>query len=278
MMINTGIYGSDAIILDLEDSVAPDKKDEARLLIRNALCQVNFYSAEHMVRINQLPAGLTDLEYIVPFNVHTVLVPKCETVEQIQRVDNKIQQILGNEKTVFLIPIIESALGVENAFQIALASPNVVALAIGLEDYTADIGSQRTIEGKESVFARSRVVNAARAAGVQPIDSVFSNFENSEIVTEAAQNSKALGFVGMGCIHPIQVEPVNSGFSPSKKEIKKAQQIVLSFEKAQKEGKAAVAIGSKMIDPPVVKRALNTVKDALVFGLIKKNWREHYES
>lgn len=277
MMINAGIYGSDAIILDLEDSVALEKKDDARLLIRNALCQVNFYSAERMVRINQLPAGLIDLEYIIPFNVHTVLIPKCETATHVQQVDKKIKQILGNEKSVWLMPIIESALGVENAYEIAAASPNVVALAIGLEDYTADIGAQRTTEGKESFFAQSRVVNAARAAGIQPIDSVFSNFENSEIVLEAAQNSKALGFVGMGCIHPIQVAPVNRGFSPSEKEVKKAQQIVLAFEKAQKEGKAAVAIGSKMIDPPVVKRALNTVKDALVFGLIEKKWRKHYE-
>lgn len=276
MMINAGIYGSDAIILDLEDSVAPEKKYDARLLIRNALCRVNFYSAERMVRINQLPAGLIDLEYIIPFNVHTVLIPKCETAKQILQVDEKIQQISGNEKGVFLMPIIESALGVENAYQIASASPNIVALAIGLEDYTADIGAPRTTEGKESFFARSRIVNAARAAGIQPIDSVFSNFENSKVVLEAARSSKALGFAGMGCIHPIQVESVNCGFSPTEKEIEKAQEIVLAFEKAQKEGKAAVAIGSKMIDPPVVKRALNTVKDGLVFGLIKKEWREHY--
>ena len=158
MMINAGIYGSDAIILDLEDSVAPEKKYDARLLIRNALCRVNFYSAERMVRINQLPAGLIDLEYIIPFNVHTVLIPKCETAKQIQRIDEKIQQILGNENGVFLMPIIESALGVENAYQIASASPNIVALAIGLEDYTADIGAPRTTEGKESFFARSRIV------------------------------------------------------------------------------------------------------------------------
>lgn len=277
MMINAGIYGADAIILDLEDSVAPGKKDEARILVRNALCAVDFKNTERMVRINQLPLGLVDLEAIVPFNVHTVLVPKCETAEQINQVDDKIQQILGREKGVFLMPIIESALGVENAFQIAGASPNVVALAIGLEDYTADIGAQRTAEAKESFFARSRVVNAACAAGVQPIDSVFSDFENSKIVFEAASRSKSLGFVGMGCIHPVQVDAVNRGFSPSENEIEKAQQIVLAFEKAQKQGNAAVAIGSKMIDPPVVKRALNLVKDALAFGLITKNWRDNYE-
>ncbi len=277
MVINAGIYGSDAVILDLEDSVAPDKKEEARILVRNALCSVDFKGAERMVRINQLPAGLTDLEYIVPFNVHTVLIPKCESPEQVTQVDKRIQLILGEENGVFLMPIIESALGVENAFEIAGSSENIVALAIGLEDYTADIGVQRTSEGNESFYARSRIVNAARAAGVQPIDSVFSDFENVEVVLEVARASKAMGFAGMGCIHPIQVEPVNRGFSPSEKEINKAQKIVLAFEKAQKDGKAVVAVGSKMVDPPVVKRALNTVREAIVFGLIEKEWRSSDE-
>ncbi len=273
MMINAGIYGSDAIILDMEDSVSPGQKEEARILVRNALCRVDFKGAERMVRINQLPAGLADLEYIVPYNVHTVLIPKCEIPEQVIQVDEKIRQISGNKNSVFLMPIIESAKGVENAFAIAASSANVVALAIGLEDYTADLGVERTLLGNESFYARSRIVNAARAAGIQPIDSVFSDFENGEVVLDAAQNSKAMGFAGMGCIHPIQIEWVNRGFLPSEKEIGKAQKIVLAFEKAQKEGRSVVAIGSKMVDPPVVKRALNTVNDALTFRLIEKEWR-----
>lgn len=277
MMINAGIYGSDAIILDLEDSVSPEKKEEARILVRNALCQVDFKGVERMVRINQIPAGLTDLEYIVPFNVQTLLIPKCESAEQVIQVDEKIKQLGANKNNVFLMPIIESALGVENAFKIATASKNIVALAIGLEDYTADLGVQRTTQATESFYARSRIVNAARAAGIQPIDSVFSNFENSDIILNAARSSKTMGFAGMGCIHPVQVEWVNQGFSPSKKEIDKAKKIVLAFERAQKEGKTVVAIGSKMVDPPVVKRALNTVNEALTFGLIKKDWRNSDE-
>ena len=278
MMINVGIYGSDAVILDLEDSVSPEKKEEARILVRNALCQIDFKGAERMVRINQLPAGLTDLEYIVPYNAHTVLIPKCELPEQVIQVGEKIQQISAGNDSVYLMPIIESALGVENAYQIATASPSIVALAIGLEDYTADLGVQRTTQAPESFYARSRIVNAACAAGIQPIDSVFSDFENGEKVLNAAHESKAMGFAGMGCIHPVQVEWVNRGFSPSEKEIEKAQKIVLAFEKAQKEGRAVVAIGSKMVDPPVVKRALKTVTDALVFGLIEKEWRSLYEN
>lgn len=147
-MINAGIHKPDGIILDLEDSVALAKKDEARLLVRNALRQVNFYGVERMVRINQIPKGLDDLDYVVPHNVNGVLVPKCETADQIQQVEERITKI-SQEKNidypVYLMPIIESALGVVNAYQIASASENVVVLGIGLEDYTADLGTQHTI-------------------------------------------------------------------------------------------------------------------------------------
>ena len=250
MMINAGIYGSDAVILDLEDAVLPEKKQEARLLVRNALCQVNFYGAERMVRINQVPEGLKDLEYIVPFGVNTIVIPKCESPDDILFVEQHIRKLSGQYDTVHLIPIIESALGVENAFEIAISSGNVVALAIGLEDYTSDIGALRTEQGNESFFARSRIVNAARAAGIQPLDSVVSNFEDLDALAAAAQSSKALGFEGMGCIHPGQIQTVNKGFSPSEREIEKAKKIVFSFHQAEKEGRGVVAVDSGMVDAP----------------------------
>ena len=146
MMFNAGIHKPDGIILDLEDSVAPQKKAEAQLLVRNALCQVNFYGAESMVRINQVPAGLDDLSYVVPYNVHLILVPKCESADQISLVEKeigRISRLCGRNEPVFLMPIIESALGVENAFEIATPR-TIVAMAIGLEDYTADLGTRRT--------------------------------------------------------------------------------------------------------------------------------------
>jgi citrate lyase subunit beta / citryl-CoA lyase len=176
IMINAGLHEPDGVILDLEDSVAPDKKHEARFLIRNALRQVDFYGAERMVRINQIPEGLDDLDYIIPSNVNLVLVPKCEGAEQIHLVNERIEKIKqqnGINNPVWLMPIIESALGVIKAYEIAIAADNVVALAVGLEDYTADLGTRRTNEGTESFYARSAVVNAARAAKIQPIDSVF---------------------------------------------------------------------------------------------------------
>ncbi len=278
LMINAGIYGSHGIILDLEDSVAPEKKFEARFLVRNALRSVDFYGAERMVRINQLPAGLEDLRYCVPHQVNLILIPKCEDAAQVIQTDAKISEILGRKNnTIHLMPIIESAAGVMNAFPIARASDNVVALAIGLEDYTADIGTQRTPEGKETFFARSMVVNAARAAGIQPIDSVFSDIDDRDALARNVLESKALGFAGMGCIHPRQVPVIHENFLPGQAETDKAKRIVLAFEKAEKEGTGVVTLESKMIDLPVVKRALKTIEKAVSAGRIPNNWREDYE-
>jgi citrate lyase subunit beta/citryl-CoA lyase len=262
MMLNAGLHKPDGIILDLEDSVAPDKKDEARLLVRNALRQVDFYGAERMVRINQLPRGLDDLEVIVPHHPHLILLPKCEHASQLRQVDDRIQDLLkthGQEREIFLMPIIESCLGVENAFEIATASTHVVAMAIGLEDLTADMGVKRSGDGKESLYARTRLVNACKAAGIQPIDSVFSDVSDMEGLKRNVEQSRALGFEGMGCIHPRQVPVIQDAFVPGEEEIEKARQIVEAFKKAEAEGSGVVALGSKMIDPPVVKRAQKTL-------------------
>jgi citrate lyase subunit beta/citryl-CoA lyase len=276
-MLNAGIHKPDGVILDLEDSVAPDKKAEARLVVRNALRGISFYGAERMVRINQLPTGLEDLEYIVPHHVNLVLLPKCETAEQVMAVDEKISEILaraGLDFPVYIMPIIESALGVVNAYQIATASDRVSSLAIGLEDYTADLGAQRTREGRESFYARNQLVNAAKAAGIQAIDSVFSDVADMDALREVVLESKSLGFDGMGCIHPRQIKVIHEAFAPSEGEIDKAKRIVLAFDEASEKGLGVVSLGSKMIDPPVVKRAQNTITLALEAGLIPENWKE----
>jgi citrate lyase subunit beta/citryl-CoA lyase len=171
------------------------------------------------------------------------------------------------------MPIIESALGVIKLYDIASASKNNCALAVGLEDYTADIGTQRTEEGRESFFARSMVVNAARAAGIQPIDTVYSDITNMDGLRNSVVEAKSLGFEGKGCIHPRQVKIVHEAFAPSEQEIEKAKKIVLAFEDANKKGLGVVSVGSKMIDPPVVKRADKTINLALLNNLISKDWR-----
>ena len=276
LMLNAGIHKPDGIILDLEDAVAVDKKYEARFLVRNALRSIDFYGAERMVRINQIPAGLEDLESIIPHNVNLILVPKCEEADQIILLNSKIEEIKKKhsiEGNIWLMPIIESAKGVMNAYQIATSANNIVALAIGLEDYTADLGTRRTNEATESFFARSVVVNACRAAGIQPIDSVFSDVGDMEGLKENVIKSKALGFDGMGCIHPRQIRVIHEYFAPDIKEIDKAKKIVIAFEDATAKGLGVVSLGTKMIDPPVVKRAQKTIDLAVNMGKLSKEWR-----
>ena len=276
LMLNVGIHKADGIILDLEDSVTPAKKGEARLLVRNALRAINFYQSERMVRINQLPQGLDDLDLIILQDPNVILIPKTETPVQVKQVADRIAAA-NRKRKIWLIPIIESALGIENSFLIASASPAITAVAIGLEDYTADIGVSRTKSGEESLYARMRIVNACKAAGIQPLDSVFSDIADTPGLIDSAVRSKSLGFEGMGCIHPGQISTVRDCFMPGSEEITRSCRIVAAFEEAELKGLGVVSLGSKMIDLPVVKRALATIELADKFGLLEKNWRKGYE-
>lgn len=275
LIINAGLFKPDGIILDLEDSVAPSEKQSARFLVRNALREVDFLGAERMVRINQLPMGLEDLDFIIPHGVHAILIPKCEYAETVLEVEARIQELRIKHKTkapVFLLPIIESALGIIKAYKIAMASTNIVALTIGLEDYTADIGAERTLEGRESFFARCEIVTASRAADIQPIDSVFSDLGDEDGLKASIAEAKSLGFEGKGCIHPSQIPIVHAGFAPSEKEIAKAKKISLAMKGALEKGNGVISLGTKMIDPPVVKRAERVLKLAIRNQQIPANW------
>jgi len=263
--VNAGLFRPDGIILDLEDSVHAGDKDCARLLVRNALRAIDFKGAERMVRINQLPLGLEDLEAIVPEQPELILVPKTESADDIVQVAAVIDRILGEtgaERPLWLMPIVESARGIEHAYDIGRASERVAALTIGLEDYAADLGVPRSAGGEESAYARSRLVNAAKAAEVQAIDSVYGQVDDLEGLGSWCGNSRRLGFQGMGCLHPRQIPVIHDTFNPSPEEIARAQRIVEAFEKAQAAGLGVVSLGSKMIDPPVVKQALRLIQQA----------------
>jgi citrate lyase subunit beta/citryl-CoA lyase len=269
--INAALHGSDGVILDLEDSVHVSEKDAARLLVRNALRAVDFLGCERMVRINQIPLGLEDLDEIVPESPDLILIPKVESPEHVIQVDRRIAEIkadYGITRPIWLMPIIESALGIENALSIPKASPQVVALTIGLEDYTADLGAAKTSAGNESLYARQRVVNAARASEVQAIDSVFGDVGDMDGLRTWALNSRALGFEGMGCVHPMQVPVIHDSFAPSAAEIERARKIVAAYDEAQEKGLGVASLGSKMIDPPVVQRALKLMARAKAMGLV----------
>ena len=275
LFLNAGIHSPDCIILDLEDSVPVTEKDTARYIVRNALRSINFLGSERLVRINRGTLGLLDLEAILPHNVHTIILPKCETADQVIAVDTKIQDILkqnGIKQHIYLIPILESALGVLNAKDIAMASKNIVGLSIGLEDYTADIGVQRTTEGVESLFARSMLINAAKAVEIQALDSVFSDVNDEKALRTSLQTSKSLGFDGMGCIHPRQIKAVHEEYAPTDLEIEKAKTIISAAVEAETKGLGVIAVGSKMIDPPVVRRAESTLSLAIKTGILSENW------
>ena len=269
--INAGLHGADGLILDLEDSVHPGEKEGARFVVRNALHAIDFRGAERMVRINQGQLGLEDLDIIVPANPDLVLIPKVESADEVQRVAQRIASIQatnGLERPIWLMPILESALGLERAFEIARGHERVVALTIGLEDYTADLGVVKTREGEESLWARQRLVNASHASGVQAIDSVYGDVGDLEGLAAWAARSRAMGYTGMGCVHPRQIRVIHEGFAPGKTEIDKALRIVQAFEEAQAKGLGVVSLGTKMIDAPVVNRAVKLVAQARAMGLV----------
>ncbi len=266
LMLSAGLYGADGIILDLEDSVPPAEKDAARILVRNALVAMDFGGAERMVRINQDTAGTADIDAIAPHNVHTVLIPKVERPEQVRRTAARLSQ--SGEAQPFLMPILESPLGIRNAYEIAAADPSIVALTLGLEDLSAELGAPRTADAWESFLARQTIVYAARAADVSPIASVFSDVRDEAGLEAYVRRERALGFDGVGCIHPRQIPVVHRAMAPSESELERALRIVQAAQTAKAKGFGTVAVGSKMVDPPVVRQAERTVRLAVAAGMI----------
>jgi citrate lyase subunit beta/citryl-CoA lyase len=220
-ILGAGSHGPDGVVLDLGDDLPPDEKDVATLLVRNALCSVDFRGAERMVRIGRLPAGFEDLPFVIPFNVHTVLIPRCERAQDVRLTLDHISDIQeqhGMEMPIYVIPILESALGVVNAFEIASAAPEVAALAFGARDFRRDIKATATGDGRESATARGQIILAARAAGIQPLDAVYPREEDEEGLRARAGEAAGLGFDGIGCVDPRQIEIVHEVFGVPGKE------------------------------------------------------------
>ena len=273
MLINGNCLGSDAVIFDLEDAVSPDEKDAARILVRNTMRYMDFRGCEIIVRINSIdtPYWKADLDAIVPYKPSLILLPKTGTAAHVQEADAYLA--LLEEKlnlapgTVGLMPLIETALGVENAFSIASAAPRVQALFLGAEDLTADLQCKRTKEGREIEYARTRLVVAARAAGVDVYDTPFTDVNDDEGIWTDARLAKALGFTGKASISPRHVEVINAVFSPTQKEIDYAYEVMEAIALAKAQGKGAIALHGKMIDAPIVARAQQTIAAAQALGL-----------
>ncbi len=276
LLINGNCLGADAVIFDLEDAVAPDQKTAARILVRNTLRYMDFSGIGRIVRINSIdtPFWRKDLDQIMPLKPDLILLPKSNFPSDIQEVDaymTELEAKLGfAPNTVGLMPLIETALGVENAFGIATAAKRVQALFLGAEDLTADLRCKRTKEGREIEYARTRLVVAARAANIDVFDTPFTDVNDDEGIVVDTEYAKSLGFTGKSSISPRHVEVINRVFSPTQAEIDYAYEVMEAIRIAKEQGKGAIALRGKMIDAPIVARAQRTISMAVEMGLGKE--------
>lgn len=275
MMADAHIYGPDSIMLDLEDSVTMAEKDAARLLVYQALKTVDYGNTEMVVRINPLntPYGKKDIEAVVKAGVDVIRMPKTETAEEVVEVEREIERVereLGCVGRTKIMAAIESTLGIVNAYAIATASPRMMGIALGAEDYCANLKAQRTPGGDELRLARETIVVAARAAGIDALDTVYSNLNDMETFRQEVEYIKTLGFDGKSIINPRQIEIINEVFAPKEKEITKARAIIAAIKEAEAKGSGVIALNGKMIDRPVVIRAQRTINLAIASGILKE--------
>ena len=276
MLINAASLMADAVIFDLEDAVSPAEKDAARILVRNTMKYTDLSVCEVIVRINSVdtPYWKDDINAILPQKPGLILLPKTATARDVRIVSDYMSEVELREGmeigTVGIMPLIETALGVENAFSIA-SEERVRALFLGGEDLTADLQCKRTKEGKEIEYARTRLVVAARAAGVDVYDTPFTDVNDDEgIVTDTAF-AKSLGFSGKASISPRHIEVINEIFSPTASEIDYAYEVIDAIQLAKAQGKGAISLRGKMIDAPIVARAERTIAMAAALGMARED-------
>lgn len=276
MLVNAGVYGADVLTFDLEDSVSPGEKLAARLLVGELLKEesVDFGRSEVTVRINPLstPYGKKDLLEIVCDRLEGVYLPKTESEEDVIMLDDlltRLEEERGLEVgRIKIFAIIETARGVLNAYKIGTASKRLEAITIGGEDLTADLGGERTPDGMTLFTARQMILLAARAAGVQALDTVYSDINDSEGLYQEAVTVRKMGYDGKAAIHPSQIEVIHRAFTPTQEEIDYARRVIEALEEAKREGSGVAALGSKMIDRPIVKRAERILERAKAAGLL----------
>ena len=272
MLRDCGIYGADSIMLDLEDSVSLTEKDAARFLVRGALQTMDYGNTEVLVRINALEdGGLEDLRAIVPLGKALIRLPKTETAEDVLQCEQEIARLEAQYSlepgSTGMMAAIESAKGILNAYEIAMASSRLVGIALGAEDYVTDLKTTRSIEGTELFFGRSMVLHAARAAGIAAIDCVYSNVDDEEGLVRQAQLIHTLGFDGKSVIHPRQIEPIHRVFTPTQKDIDKAVAVIRALQEARQKGSGVISLNGKMVDRPIVLRAVNQLEQAKAAGV-----------
>jgi len=276
MAVKAATLPADAVIFDLEDAVTLDDKETARIIARDFIGLIKRHGINTFVRVNSLTTGLTieDLKSTVVEGLDGVMLPKAETESDLSELDkilSKIEEALGlTAESIKLIPLIETAKGVTNSFEIASASSRVVAVAFGAGDYYRDLGrdvSSLSKEENELLYARSQIVNTSRAAGLQAIDTPFLGLlTDREGFLRETRLALQLGFKGKQCIHPSQIEPLNNIFSPSQEEVDRAKRTVEVFEEAQARGLGAISFEGKMVDYMTYQHAKDVIVTAQIIS------------
>ncbi len=272
MLRDCHIYGADCIMLDLEDSVSIYEKDSARFLVYHALRTLDYGDVEILVRINSLQdGGVADLEAIVPLGKAIIRLPKTETPEDVLACEREIARIdaaHGLEVgSTGMMAAIESAEGVLNALAIARSSSRLIGLALGAEDYVTDLKTTRSVDGTELFFGRSMILHAARAAGIAAIDCVYSNVNDEDGLVQQTKLIHTMGFDGKSIINPRQIEPVHRVFTPTQKDIDQAVAIICALEEARAKGSGVISLNGKMVDRPIVLRAVYQLELARAAGV-----------
>jgi len=265
--------GVDCICMDMEDGVALNRKAEARATIARALQELDFGKSEKLARINAVGSGweMDDLQAVLPYRPDGIVIPKVEQYAQIEWASQVIEaaerQYGWPLQSIRILIGVETARGILNLKEIA-AHPRLDAMIFGGEDFAASIGATRTPEAIELLYARQAVVVACAAFDLQAIDIVAIDFKNLEALRAEAEFGARLGFSGKQIIHPAQVEPVQTAFTPSEETIAYARRIVETFEASQREGKGAYALDGKMIDMPLLKNAQKVLERARAAGKV----------
>lgn len=271
MLQNCCCLGADGLLLDLEDAVSAQHKDEARRLVSYFLRKLDFGNAEVTVRINGTDTAWwrDDLKEIIPARPHAVRLPKCEEPSDIRALDLAISEIEETEGipsgSVEIHAMIETASAVERVSEIARACRRVSAITLGGHDLAADIGIRRTKEGVEILYARSRVVIAAKAAGIACFDTVFTDINDVDGLHKEASLAAQLGFTGKAAIHPSQVRVINDAFMPEKKVISHAENVIAAAKEAKIKGIGAYSVDGNMVDGPIVRQAIAVLAQAGIF-------------
>ncbi|MGI5060441.1 HpcH/HpaI aldolase/citrate lyase family protein [Treponema denticola] len=273
MLVSADILGADSIIYDLEDAVSLEEKDSARTLVRNALSFLKFTHSEITVRINPIdsPYWEKDLEAIIPVLPDGIVIPKAsvDAVHSVEQKINEIKKAHNITKNFSFLMLVESARGIMDVNSIAKASSLIQGLLLGGEDYSVDMGIQRTRLSKELEYARFSLTTAAHAYGLDSLDTPFTDVEDFEGLRLDTAFSKSIGFSGRLVINPRQVEEIHKIFSPSSAEIERAEAILQAAEEAKQKGLGVFSFKGKMVDLPVIKRAQALYDSAKNWGLIK---------